>query len=144
MPAPAWFFTCAMGMIAIAILFPGDLRMPGWLWLVGLALMLGGVLLNFAAIASFARRETPMDAEREPVALVVDGPYAFTRNPMYVAGIVILCGLVLFLEEPRSALVLPLYVLLVARSFVPSDERRMAALFGDEWRAYTRRVRRWI
>lgn len=131
-------------MLAIAILFPGPRVLPDWMWLIGLAFMLCGLLLNFAAIAAFARRGTPMDAEREPTALVADGPYRFTRNPMYAAGIVILAGLVLFLGELRSALVLPGYVLLVARSFVPSDERRMAALFGDAWRDYTRRVRRWL
>jgi len=39
---------------------------------------------------------------------------------------------------------LPLYAWLVARRFVPSDERCMEERFGGEWRAYTRRVRRWL
>ena len=123
---------------------PGPELLPPSLAYVGAALLVAGTALNAWALRAFARRGTPMDPEQVPTALVEDGPYRFTRNPMYVAGVIILIGLVLLFAEARSALVLPLYVWLVARRFVPSDERRMATLFGDAWNAYARRVRRWL
>jgi protein-S-isoprenylcysteine O-methyltransferase Ste14 len=144
MPAPAWFFLCAMLMVAIALVTPGPDLLPSWLTGVGFALVLGGMLLNAFAMDAFRRGGTPMDPDLEPTALVQDGPYRFTRNPMYAGGVLILSGLVFVIDEPRSAVVLPLYVLLVARSFVPADERRMRALFGDAWLDYTKRVRRWM
>ena len=144
MPAPAWFFACGMLIVGIAIVAPGPDLLPEWLSAVGLALALGGMLLNGLAMEAFKRSGTPMDPDREPTALVQDGPYRWTRNPMYIGGILILSGLVFLVDEVRSAPVVLLYVLLVTRSFVPSDERRMRALFGEEWCAYTRRVRRWL
>ena len=144
MPAPAWFFACAIVIVVIAVVAPGPDALPAGLELVGLALIVAGIVLNAAALRAFARHGTPVDPEKTPSALVESGPYRFTRNPMYVAGVVILVGLVLLVDEARAAIVLPLYLWLVLRRFVPSDERRMAALFDDQWRAYTRRVRRWI
>jgi len=144
MPPPAWFFICAMLMVAITMVAPGPDVLPAWLAGFGVLLVLGGLILNGLAMDAFRRSGTPMDPDREPTALVQDGPYRWTRNPMYIGGILILCGLVFLVDELRSAVVVPLYVLLVARSFVPSDERRMRARFGGAWSDYTRRVRRWI
>lgn len=133
-----------MLIVAIAMVAPGSDVLPRGLEFVGLGLVVGGLVLNAAALRAFSRHGTAQDPEKTPSALVTSGPYRFTRNPMYVAGVIILIGLVLLVDEARAAIVLPLYVWLVARRFVPSDERRMAGLFGDEWRAYTRSVRRWL
>ena len=133
-----------MLMVVIALVAPGPDLLPGWMSVAGVVLLLGGLLLNALAMHAFRRNGTPMDPDLAPTALVEDGPYRWTRNPMYIGGILILSGLVFVLDEPRSAVVVPIYVLLVARSFVPSDERRMRALFGEAWLEYTRRVRRWI
>ena len=144
MPAPAWFFTCAILIVVLAMVAPGPDVLPRGLEIAGLALILAGVIVNGAALRAFAKHATPVDPEKTPSALVRTGPYRWSRNPMYVAGVIILVGLVLLVDEARAALVLPIYVWLVARRFVPADERRMLALFGDEWRAYAREVRRWI
>jgi protein-S-isoprenylcysteine O-methyltransferase Ste14 len=125
------------------VVAPGP-RLPRWLPLIALPFVAAGALLNVRALDAFRRHGTPMDPAEQPRALVVDGPYRRTRNPMYLAGILILLGLALATRKPLALAVVPLYVLLATLVFVPSDERRMASLFGDEWRAYAGRVRRWI
>jgi protein-S-isoprenylcysteine O-methyltransferase Ste14 len=78
-----------------------------------------------------------------PAALVTDGPYAVTRNPMYLGHLVFAAGLV---GATRSPLAVALFIerLVRFRRRVAVDETRLERLFGDEYRAYRQRVPRWI
>jgi len=78
-----------------------------------------------------------------PAALVTDGPYAITRNPMYLGHLIFAAGLV---GATRSPLAVALFLerLVRFRRRVAIDEARLERLFGDEYRAYRQRVPRWI
>ncbi len=74
--------------------------------------------------------------------LVTTGPYAITRNPMYMGHLIFLAGLAVMLSWPAG-------VVLVAHAIwfdrrVRGDEGRLAERFGDPYRQYLRRVKRWI
>jgi protein-S-isoprenylcysteine O-methyltransferase Ste14 len=81
--------------------------------------------------------------EVPPDRLVTSGPYAIVRNPMYLGHLIFLTGLALTLRSPRAAL-LAAGVATWFHRRVLDDERRLHALFGDEYTAYTRRVSRWL
>ena len=140
---PAWFFTALIAMVALDVLAPG----PRWLeqpWtLLGLIPMGAGVALHAWALAAFARAATTPDPEGRPSALVRSGPYALSRNPMYLAGTPILLGAAVLLGAATPALVLPLYWLGASR-WVAREEARLRERFGAEWSDYTVTVRRWI
>ena len=144
MPPPAWFFTAITAMVGLHVFLPGPVLVPDPWTLLGLALVAAGVALNFAAVAAFRRRATTTDPDGAPAALVSDGPYRLSRNPMYAGGVLILLGFAVLLGSALPFLVPPLYGALAASDFVPREERKLAAAFGDEWRAYTARVRRWL
>ena len=78
-----------------------------------------------------------------PDRIVEAGPYRWVRNPMYLGHLVFLAGLALLL---RSWIGLGLFVfhLFWFQRRVREDERHLEALFGDSYRAYCRRVKRWI
>ena len=78
-----------------------------------------------------------------PQRLVTDGPYAVSRNPMYLGHLIFMPGLVL---APRShrAVLLALRQSLRFGERVAIDERRLERMFGDEYREYRARVPRWI
>lgn len=77
-----------------------------------------------------------------PVNLVTSGPYAWTRNPMYLGHLIFLAGLAVLLSGP-AWLVLAAHVLWFERR-VREDEARLASLFGQPYRDYQQRVKRWI
>lgn len=78
-----------------------------------------------------------------PEQLVTGGPYAYTRNPMYLGHLIFLLGLALTLRSELAAVIL---VVSIAYFYarVKKDEKRLAAHFGDTYAEYCSRVKRWI
>jgi len=77
-----------------------------------------------------------------PLCLVTTGPYAWTRNPMYLGHLIFLLGLALLLSGP-AWLVFAAHALWFDRR-VRDDEANLRELFGEPCRDYMRRVKRWI
>ena len=140
---PGWFLATLAAMVAAHVAVPG----PRWIafpaTLLGLPLIAAGAALHAWALAVFARARTTPDPEGRPSALVRAGPYARTRNPMYLAGAPILAGFATWMGTATPALALPLYALAASR-WVAAEEARLTERFGLEWDAYRARVRRWL
>lgn len=77
-----------------------------------------------------------------PLRLVSTGPYAWTRNPMYLGHLIFFAGLALLLSGP-AWLVFAVHAWWFDRR-VREDEASLLALFGEPYRDYLRRVKRWI
>ena len=75
--------------------------------------------------------------------VVTAGPYRFSRNPIYTGGTVGLFGLALLLNTATGAAVV-LVLAFVVHSLTLAEERYLETKFGDQWREYRSRVRRWI
>jgi protein-S-isoprenylcysteine O-methyltransferase Ste14 len=78
-----------------------------------------------------------------PERLVTSGPYRFCRNPMYLGHLIFLAGLALALRSWLAAAVFVFHAVWFDRR-VRADEARLAELFGEPYRDYAARVRRWI
>lgn len=115
----------------------------GW-WLLGIALGLAGVALVTAALGLFRRAGTDPLPMRPTTALVFDGPYRFTRNPMYVGMALVYVAATLLLDLPWALLLLPAVLVLIRTQVIAKEERYLEGKFGDEYRAYRARVRRWL
>ena len=81
--------------------------------------------------------------EAPPERVVSTGPYAYTRNPMYLGHILYLIGLTLTLNSLLAALI-TVGNIIWFHSRVLSDEKKLAQLLGEPYIAYTGRVKRWI
>jgi len=79
-----------------------------------------------------------------PPHLVTGGPYQLSRNPMYVAGLLSWLGWALFYGSPAVLIGLVLLWALFTYRVIPYEERQLEGLFGDEYLAYKRSVRRWL
>jgi len=79
-----------------------------------------------------------------PPHLVVDGPYQISRNPMYVSGLIVWVGWVLFYGSPVVFAAFSLLWVLFSLRVIPHEESLLEGLFGDEYLAYKRTVRRWL
>ncbi len=117
----------------------------GWpLWL-GAVLMLVGFLLDLWVIYY---QHTQGEGSPSPLVptqhLVQEGPFAYTRNAMYMGTLTIYTGLALVVGSVAMLLLVALGALLVHAYVVLVEERELEARFGDEYREYKRRVPRWL
>jgi len=78
-----------------------------------------------------------------PERLVTGGPYRFCRNPMYLGHLIFLAGLAFALDSWIAAALFVFHAVWFDRR-VRDDEARLSALFGDPYREYRARVKRWI
>ncbi|MDZ4806563.1 MAG: isoprenylcysteine carboxylmethyltransferase family protein [Candidatus Eisenbacteria bacterium] len=148
---------------------PGVLVHPPFLYLGGLAVLIAahllkplpivstrvlfipGILVVIAGIAllGWARR-TMVSAgtninPRKPTTVIVDsGPFRFTRNPFYVAISTIFLGVTLILNEWAGLAILVVMLGVIHFGVVLREERYLEVKFGQLYRDYRARVRRWI
>ena len=136
----------ALGAIAALHLFLPvlDLRLPLLLRGLGALLVAACVALAFAAAGRFARVGTSIVPFSEATRLVADGPFRFSRNPMYLAMIGVLAGLALLAGSLSVWIVSVVFGAWLQTAFVRHEEAFVAARFGDDYEAYRRRVRRWL
>lgn len=103
-----------------------------------------GLALELWAIGAFRRRRTAVQPWKPSTALVAEGPYRFSRNPIYLGFAVTYLGLVLALNSWLALALLAPCLLVVDRGVIAREERYLSATFGASYDAYRARVRRWI
>ena len=140
----ALFFAALVTQELLYLLLPGVRFIPAPWNLLGIAPIAMGVALHATASQIFARHGTTRAALGEPSVLVVDGPFRWTRNPMYLGGVIILLGSACVLGSVTPFLAIPLFATVVRMGFIRAEERMLAERFGEEYEAYRDRVRRWI
>lgn len=123
---------------------PGD----GWtLWPVralGGVLVLAGAALGFAASRRFKAAQTPVEPWKPTTALVTAGPYARTRNPLYLTLTLVYLGLGLLFATPWILLLAVPLLVVMQVGVIKREERYLERRFGEDYRRYKAQVRRWL
>jgi protein-S-isoprenylcysteine O-methyltransferase Ste14 len=142
---PTTYLLCALvAMLLLRFACPGALLIsPPWN-LAGLLPAAFGVLINLAADKAIQTARTTVKPFEQPSALITDGVYGISRNPMYLGFAAILFGVAVLLCALTPVLVLVAFVILVDAVFIRVEERNLERSFGPAWMQYKRRVRRWI
>jgi protein-S-isoprenylcysteine O-methyltransferase Ste14 len=115
----------------------------------GLAYAVSGAALVCAcALALWAhqtlnRAGTTADPRGPTTTLVTDGPFRFSRNPIYIAELLLYLSVAFFVDSVSFLPVLIPVVLVLDVGVVRREERYLEAKFGDDYRRYAARVRRW-
>jgi protein-S-isoprenylcysteine O-methyltransferase Ste14 len=129
--------------LALHFMLPEE-RIVGWEQVIGLiAVAVGAGLSSFAA-AIFQARETTRKPWGEPTKFVVQPPYTWTRNPMYLGLATTLLGLAIFFGSIAMLLAPAIFFAVIDRILIPREEETMERIFGQDYVAYKDRVRRWI
>ena len=110
---------------------------------VGIPLLVLGVSVWAWGVSGLLRRGESPNPTKATTRMVTDGPYRFSRNPIYTGGTVGLLGLALLLDTATGVAVV-VGLALLAHNLTLAEERYLEAKFGDQWREYRSRVRRWI
>ncbi len=113
-------------------------------WLPGLALTLGGLALMFIGVVQLRRADTNIEPWKPSTTLVTTGLYRFSRNPIYLGMTLAYLGVTLLADSLLALVVLPLVLIFVRFGVIEREERYLEGKFGEAYRAYKGRVRRWI
>ncbi|AYM60696.1 methyltransferase family protein [Agrobacterium fabrum] len=111
---------------------------------IGAVLFVAGAVLMVAAAGLFRRLGTNAPPSRPTTLIVTTGPYRWTRNPMYLAMALIYASLAIGLDGPIALALLPLVLIAIQTQVIAREERYLEAKFGDDYRRYKARVRRWF
>lgn len=114
------------------------------LTVAGLALVLAGVALTIWSAVTLSRAHTTIIPWGEVSAMVTNGPFGFSRNPIYLADVIAYLGATLLIRSWWPFLVLPGVLLVMRRYVIDREERYLTERFGDAYREYQLRVRRWL
>ena len=112
--------------------------------LIGLGLAAIGIGIAWKAIVQFADAGTSIQLDEPTDALVTDGLYSWSRNPIYIGLSVCYTGLSIALTSPLALLLLPLVLLVLRRTVIEKEEAFLAGEFGEAYGAYRVRVPRWL
>jgi len=143
---PLFGLLCAVLMFGAAKLFPALVfHFPGQN-LVAMLLVFLGLLLNVIATVQFRRWQTTVSplSPQKTAAIVKDGVFAISRNPMYLGMLIVLCGFAIFLGSVINFAILIGFVAVITRQQIKPEEEILQEKFGDEYTAYTDAVRRWV
>jgi len=142
---PPLIYALGLGVgFGIEALLPGGALPAGLRWPLGAVALLVGIVLQGSFIAYFRRAGTPVAPYSPTTELVTDGPYRISRNPAYLGFTLIYAGIALLADAPWTLLPLPLVLLVMQRGVIAREERYLERVFGQQYRDFKARTRRWI
>ena len=143
-------FPPAIPVVAVVLswgigkLWPLSMNWPEWTRWIGWLLFVTPPLLAIAAIHAFRRHQTVVNPRGQVTTIVASGPFRYTRNPMYLSLLTQFVGGMLAFRLPWAAvLIVPVFLALHFGVVLP-EERYLEAAFGEPYRLYRLRVRRWL
>lgn len=107
-------------------------------------LIVAAAALIAAAFGRFRRAGTHVEPWKPSTAIVTDGVYRFTRNPIYLGMALAYVGLALAADSLIALVLLAPALVVMSTGVIAREERYLEGKFGDEYRRYKASVRRWV
>jgi len=143
---PVIFFACLIaGGLLHALFrstlgsFPDALR-PG----CGIILLSLAGIIAASAFWVLHQHRTPFNPYKPTARIARNGIYRFSRNPMYLSLVLVLAALALLVNASSFILTTILFVAIISRGVIQPEEQYLEEKFGDVYREYKARVRRWL
>lgn len=92
----------------------------------------------------FKQKNTTVKPFEKSSGLITEGPFRFSRHPMYLGFVSILFGLAIFLGSITPFLAPMLMFVTLEEKFIPQEEKNLEKIFGKKYRNYKHSVRKWI
>src|SRR5215211_8950746 len=109
-----------------------------------LPIVILGLYLAYQSVRQLISHKTTFEPGENPSSLVVECPYSYSRNPIYLGLLLVIAGVAITLSS-LTALVAPLIFYLVVNSIVILfEEKKLLKNFGPSYESYRKSVRRWI
>ena len=117
---------------------------PGHYTNAGLPIVLMGLFTTSLGATTFRKADTPVRPFEPSTTLVTHGLFRFSRNPMYLGMVIILAGAAVFMGTLSPFFIVPVFIVILQEGYIKHEELFMEKLFGETYRDYKSRVRRWL
>lgn len=142
---PTTYFTALLGVaLVLHRLFPHGRFLHPPLSYSGYILVIFGVTLNLWTDRLFKENETSVKPSLTPDVLLTSGPFRLTRHPMYLGMFSVLLGVAVVQGTAASFILPAIFAVLMGILFIPMEEENLERIFGEEYRVYASRVRKWV
>jgi protein-S-isoprenylcysteine O-methyltransferase Ste14 len=147
-PWPPLIFVVAI----VAALLMGSFYSLPWLpvtisdglFAVGIMMVVGGFAFDIYSLRTLKKHKTTISPIKGAKNLVTSGPFALSRNPIYLGNTVITLGLGIATANPWFFIFAIIGAMAVNYLQILPEEKHLAHRFGKQWRVYAKKVRRWI
>ncbi len=144
LPPPFLLIVVILAGYCLQQLFALELtNWSGW-YAAGWALIGVGVIILVAGWVQFFRAKTNVLHHRPSSSLIQSGLYRFSRNPIYVSGLLLQLGIALLMNNLWIVLLVPVSKILFDRYVIAREESYLERAFGEVYLDYRRSVRRWL
>jgi len=113
-------------------------------WPLGVLMVILALAVAVWAFITFKSIDTTIMPNKAASHLATKGPFRWSRNPIYVADIVIISGIGLATANPWQLITAAIAIFAIEELAIKREEIHLKAKFGQEWNEYTRKVRRWV
>ena len=142
---PIWVLTLIVLGLIVNALYPWRSLIDWQSYPIGIIFCALGVGSVFSSIRIFRRRGTELEpTSKKNTLLITDGPFSFSRNPIYLGMTLVLFGVAFLVGTLPMFLVPIVFFCIINFVFIPFEEEKMERQFGEQFLAYKKRVRRWI
>ena len=143
-PPPIVALFCGLGIYCSRYLFPTfsfDYSI-----LISIIFVLTGFFVFLSAIRSFKKHETTVDPlnPEKASSLVTNGVFKYSRNPMYLGVLLILCSISIQFSLIGGLIIIPIFVLFITKYQIIPEEKAMKNLFKKDFQLYKEKTRRWL
>lgn len=142
-PPLIYLVPLAVGLV-LHFLFPIRFMPQGAGYLLGGLLIAIALVISVSAERMMRKAHTSVKPTVPTTALVVTGPFRFTRNPLYLGLTLFYAGIAILAQAVWALVLLPVVLVVVQRGVIEREERYLEQRFGAEYTRYKRSVRRWL
>ena len=143
-PPPFVFLTFLLVGAILSALFPINLLTIAPRLILGVGLVAIGFYIASRAFREMTLAHTPIDPFEPTTALVTNGPYRFSRNPIYLSLSLAYLGIAVALNAAWAVVLWPIMLITLTQVIVVREEKYLEAKFGEAYTQYKSKVRRWI
>ncbi len=144
LPAPLVYVAFFLLAWVLSSIWPWPLPENPWTLFFGWMAIDASVLLMLCTAWLMLWLKTTLNPYGKPQQLLTEGPFRVTRNPIYVADTLFYMGVALLFADVWVWLFLPVVLVAVSFGVIRHEERLLMQHFGDDYRNYMNKVRRWL
>jgi protein-S-isoprenylcysteine O-methyltransferase Ste14 len=144
-PPPLLYIAFLVLGIALSAVYPVHLLPSAAAWTLGGVILVAGILLGPVwGIRTMQGANTTVRPDRAATTLVTDGPFRYSRNPLYLSLTLMYAGIAIIANSLWALLLVIPPVLVISLLVIPREEAHLRRTFGEEYERYQASVRRWL
>lgn len=124
--------------------YPVEVLPQPFALILGVVLTVAGIAFEVWALPKFRQAQTSVIPYQPTTAIIETGPFAVTRNPIYLGMALLYAGITLVINTVWPLVLLPFLLVVMQRGVIEREERYLERKFGEQYLSYKSRVRRWI